>query len=77
MFKMIRSRKIVLPLLVLILWTATPAQADDWSRDDLWSDVSTFILKLISSADLNMADDFIPKPPPPPDAAPVTEESGS
>lgn len=69
----------VLPLSLLMLWTATPAQADDWSRDLLpdFSDVSGFILKLISSAGLSMADDFIPKPPPPPETPPATEGSGS
>ena len=74
MFKMIRSRKMVLPLSLLMLWTATPAQADDWSHDDLFSGITSLILKWISSADLSMVDEYIPKPPPPP-GTPEPEES--
>jgi hypothetical protein len=74
MFKTIRSRKLVLPLSLLMLWTATPAQADDWSHDDLLSDITSRILSWISSADLSMVDEYIPKPPPPP-GTPEPEES--
>ena len=76
----IRSRKIALPILLLMLWTATPAQAGEWSHDDLWSDVRTFIFHLLSDESgspetLSMADIFLPKPPPD-DGATKTDATG-